>query len=60
MLDEKEISLNKNINKDDKKIAQNISSWYKKSVKEIPNIKLAKIISLAKSELPQKALYQNH
>ena len=44
LLDEK-ISLNKNINKDDKKIAQNISSWYKKSVKEIPNIKLAESLA---------------
>ena len=55
LLDEK-ISLNKNINKDDKKIAQNISSWYKKSVKEIPNIKLAESLAWLSQITSESAL----
>ena len=55
LLDEK-ISLNRNINKDDKKIAQNISSWYKKSVKEIPNIKLAESLAWISQITSESAL----
>ena len=43
-LDEK-ISMNKNINTNDEKIAQKISSWYKKNIKEIPNLKLAESLA---------------
>jgi uncharacterized protein YifE (UPF0438 family) len=54
-LDEK-ISLNENINKDDEKIAQKISSWYKKSVKEIPNIKLAESLAWLSQITSESAL----
>jgi len=54
-LDEK-ISLNENINENDEKIAQKISSWYKKNIKEIPNIKLAETLAWLSQITSESAL----
>ena len=54
-LDEK-ISLNENINENDEKIAQKISSWYKKNIKEIPNIKLAESLAWLSQITSESAL----
>ena len=54
-LDEK-ISLNKNINKQDEKIAQRISSWYKENIREIPNIKLAESLAWISQITSESAL----
>ena len=48
--------INKNINKQDEKIAQRISSWYKENIREIPNIKLAESLAWVSQITSESAL----
>ena len=54
-LDEK-ILLNENVNKQDEKIVNKISSWYKKNIEEIPNIKLAESLAWLNQITSESAL----
>ena len=42
---DEQISLNQNVNKEDKKISQKITSWYKKNFSHIQNIKIAEALA---------------